>query len=159
MAGRGRDVDALRGVQLVAQSPATALNPAHRVRTSVARPLRRLHPAAPRAERVAELLAAVGLDPELADRKPGALSGGQRQRVAIARALAAAPAVLLADEITSALDPASAASLLHLLDRLRRDGTAVLLVTHDPAIAARADRVRALTDRRLTRTETEPHAR
>ncbi|GGU91381.1 hypothetical protein GCM10010182_02890 [Actinomadura cremea] len=168
-----RDVTALRGIQFVAQSPATALNPAHRARTAIARPLRRLHPSphedartdarARRRERVAELLTAVGLDPGLGSRKPGELSGGQRQRVAIARALAAAPAVLLADEITSALDPAAADGLLRLLDGLRRHGTAVLLVTHDPAVAARADRVLRLTGRRLTeepaRTEDETHAR
>jgi len=145
LAARGRD--ALRAVQLVGQDPAGELNPAHRAGAAVARPLRVLRGldrAAARAE-TARLLAAVGLDPALAARRPAALSGGQRQRVALARALAAGPDVLLADEPTSALDAAATAAVLDLLDRLRRRGLAVLVVTHDRAVADRADRVLSLT--------------
>ncbi|PZG21050.1 ABC transporter [Nonomuraea aridisoli] len=154
---------ALRAVQLVGQDPAGALNPAHRVATALARPARVLR-GLPRAQAYAEvprLLRQVGLDPALAARRPGELSGGQRQRVALARALAAGPAVLLADEITSALDDVTAARLLRLLERLRADGLAVLLVTHDREVAARADRVLYLADHRLSPEAigTETHTR
>ena len=138
-----RDPAGRRAVQLVAQHPGSALNPAHRVGTAVRRPLRmlrRITGAAARTE-TARLLAAVGLDPALARRRPGELSGGQRQRVALARALAAEPAVLLADEVTAALDAATASAVLDLLEHLRSAGLAVLAVTHDRQVAARADRI------------------
>ncbi|MFI7615814.1 ATP-binding cassette domain-containing protein [Nonomuraea terrae] len=158
-----RPREALRDVQLVGQDPAGALNPAHRVASALARPARvlgglsrtRAYAAVP------GLLQQVGLDPSLAARRPGELSGGQLQRVALARALAAGPAVLLADEITSALDDVTAAGLLRLLARLRADGLAVLLVTHDRKVAARADRVLRLADHRLSHDPigTENHTR
>ncbi|MEV4807302.1 ATP-binding cassette domain-containing protein [Nonomuraea sp. NPDC049421] len=154
---------ALRAVQLVGQDPAGALNPAHRVATALARPARVLR-RLPRAHAYAEvprLLRQVGLDPAVAVRRPGELSGGQRQRVALARALAAGPTVLLADEITSALDGVTAARLLGLLERLRAGGLAVLLVTHDREVAARADRVLYLAGHRLSLEAigTETHTR
>ncbi|WP_245681579.1 ATP-binding cassette domain-containing protein, partial [Actinomadura kijaniata] len=155
-----RDRADLRAVQLVGQDPAGALNPAHRVATLLSRPLRRtagLTREQARA-RVPDLLRAVGLDPELAARRPGRLSGGQRQRVALARALAAGPDVLLADEITAALDAASAAAILRLLADLRAGGLTVLLVTHDRAVAACADRVLHVHDHTLTRTESDSRA-
>lgn len=147
-----RELDQLRAVQLVAQHPAGALNPAHTVATALSRPLRRLGGLSRvvAARQVSDLLARVGLDPGLAVRRPHQLSGGQRQRVAVARALAAHPRVLLADEITSALDPAAAVAVLDLLDELRQAGLAVLMVTHDPAVAARADRVLRMRTGRLT---------
>ncbi|MFR9722196.1 ATP-binding cassette domain-containing protein [Streptomyces sp. MS19] len=130
-------------VQLVAQDPATALNPAHRVGTSIARPGRLLRGLSPSAAQdlAAGLLTAVGLDSGVARSRPTQLSGGQRQRAAVARALAAGPGVLAADEITSALDPDAAHGVLDLLGALCADGLAVLLVTHDQDIAQRADRV------------------
>ncbi|MDR7327480.1 MULTISPECIES: ABC transporter ATP-binding protein [Catenuloplanes] len=139
---RRRPAGLLRAAQLVGQHPADALNPAHPVGAAIARPLRTLRdmPRALRPAAVRELLERVGLDPGLAGRRPAGLSGGQRQRIALARALAAGPRLLLADEITAALDPASAAGVLDLLDALRRDGLAVLAATHDSAVAARADR-------------------
>ncbi|TDC56010.1 ABC transporter ATP-binding protein [Actinomadura sp. KC345] len=154
-----RDREALRAVQFVAQDPAGALNPAHRVGTALARALARTSGAtrARARDEVPDLLRTVGLDPALAGRRPGELSGGQRQRVAIARALAARPVLLLADEITSALDAASASGVLRLLADLRAGGLAVLLVTHDAAVARGADRVLRLHERTLdART---PHAR
>ncbi|MEH1015777.1 ATP-binding cassette domain-containing protein [Micromonospora sp. CPCC 206060] len=148
---RQRDRDQRRAVQLVGQHPAGELNPAHRVGNAVARPLAVLHGLGRRDRTGAalRLLDAVGLAAELARRRPRALSGGQRQRVALARALAAQPDVLLLDEPTSALDPASAGTVLDLLERLRADGLAILSVTHDPAVAARADQVLHLRDHQL----------
>lgn len=89
--------------------------------------------------RAMELLENVGI-PEKADRLPSELSGGQRQRVAIARALANSPALLLADEPTGALDSKTGAEVLGLFEQLNRQGHTVLLVTHDPRIAALASR-------------------
>ncbi len=101
-------------------------------------------------DRARALLSAVGLDDRLAHR-PGQLSVGQCQRVALARALVNGPALLLADEPTGALDPATAAQVLDLLLAVRRDqGVALLLVTHSEAVAARADRVLHLAHGRLT---------
>ncbi|MGW3974367.1 ABC transporter ATP-binding protein/permease [Streptomyces ardesiacus] len=136
-----RDRDSLHAVQLVAQNPYDSLNPAHTVGTIVARPLwlfGAVRDEAAIAEEVGRLLESVGLDESFASRLPAALSGGQRQRVALARALAARPRVLLCDEVTSALDPTSAASVVTLLDILRREsGTALIVVTHDLTIAPR----------------------
>jgi len=92
-----------------------------------------------RRTRALELLEKVGI-PEKADRLPSELSGGQKQRVAIARALANSPALLLADEPTGALDSKTGAEVLGLFQQLNRQGHTVLLVTHDPSIAALAQR-------------------
>ncbi|MEU7763897.1 ATP-binding cassette domain-containing protein [Nocardia sp. NPDC049190] len=127
------------GIQLVTQNPRSALNPRRTVAHTLGRPLRRIVQVPKRAlpERVTELLAAVELPADLASRYPHELSGGQRQRVALARAVAAEPAVLLCDEITSALDHATAASIMSLLDRLRADsGAAVLMISHDMLLVA-----------------------
>lgn len=101
-----------------------------------------------RAERARELLALVGLVGGV-DRVPPKLSGGERQRVAIARALANDPALLLADEPTGSLDSAGVTLVLDLLVRLRaEEGLTIVLVTHDPVVAA-ADRVVQLVDGRV----------
>ena len=95
--------------------------------------------------RVAAVLAAVGLD-GLGARLPQTLSGGQLQRVAIARALVHRPALILADEPTGNLDPATAARVMDLLSsQVRSEGAACVLATHSRAAAARADRVLTLT--------------
>ncbi|MGQ4267079.1 ABC transporter ATP-binding protein [Nocardiopsis changdeensis] len=141
----------LRAVQFVGQDPAGALHPSHRLGTALARPARVLlgEPRGRALERAASLAAEVGLPPDALARPPGGLSGGQRQRAAIARALAAEPRVLLADEVTSALDARSARTVLDLLDALRAErGLAVLLATHDRAVAARADLVLAVDPER-----------
>jgi polar amino acid transport system ATP-binding protein len=87
------------------------------------------------------LLTRVGLDDKF-DAYPNQLSGGQQQRVAIARALAMNPAVLLCDEITSALDPELVGEVLHVVESLAQEGMTLLMVTHEMAFARKvADRV------------------
>lgn len=145
-----------RRVQLVPQNPLAALNPRRTVGRQLTRPLR-LHTGLPRSshpERVAELLAQVGLSAEHADRYPGDLSGGQRQRVSIARALAAGPDVLLCDEVTSALDADTATGIMDLLTRLRAEhGMTLVLVSHEPHLVERyADTVHLLDAGHLTGT-------
>ena len=96
----------------------------------------------PRSARLARARAAllsVGLGDRM-DHLPNALSGGQQQRVAIARAIITRPCVLLADEPTAGLDPASAADVLALFDSLHESGNTIVLITHDPAAARRATR-------------------
>lgn len=80
------------------------------------------------------------------DHRPSQLSGGQQQRVAVARALAGRPQVVFADEPTGALDERSGAVVIELLARAARAGTSVLMVTHDPAVAAAAQEVLVLRD-------------
>lgn len=88
-------------------------------------------------EKIEELLTEVGLDPSVGRRYPHELSGGQKQRAAIALALACSPALLLADEPTTALDVITQAGILELLARLRREkGLTIVLITHDLPLAA-----------------------
>ena len=77
------------------------------------------------------------------------VSGGQLQRAGICRALINEPEILIGDEPTGALNSAAAAQILDILDRVRSRGTTVVLVTHDPAVAVRADRVVLLVDGRV----------
>ena len=85
---------------------------------------------------------------------PGVLSGGQRQRLAIARALANEPTLLLADEPTGALDSQGGAEVIELLRRLHRGGQTIVLVTHDPDVAAAAGRIVRMRDGRIERQPT-----
>jgi peptide/nickel transport system ATP-binding protein len=123
----------------VFQNPASALNPRHTVRDEIGRPARVLRGLDRRLvdDEVARLLECVRLTARLATRYPTELSGGERQRVAIARALAADPAVILCDEITSALDVSVQAAVLRLLNDLRSDlGLGLLFITHDLGVVA-----------------------
>jgi lipoprotein-releasing system ATP-binding protein len=108
--------------------------------------------------RARELLVAVGLEDKIGART-SEMSGGQQQRVAIARALAHDPELVLADEPTGNLDTASADEVFELLRRFNRErGTTFLVVTHDPRIAARSDRVVEMVDGRVVRDEANPTA-
>ncbi|MCP3819340.1 ABC transporter ATP-binding protein [Streptomyces sp. A3M-1-3] len=110
--------------------------------------------AVPRADRPSRARAAlrrVGLGHRV-DAQPTRLSGGERQRVAIARALVARPSLLLCDEPTGNLDSGTAESILALLDELHGDGMTVVVITHDPGVAARARRTLTIRDGELSET-------
>ena len=96
-------------------------------------------PKAERRSRTRELLDYVGLTGRI-DHRPSQLSGGEMQRVAIARALANRPPLLLADEPTGELDETTGEQIADLFDRVHADGTAIVVVTHNPVVAARAQR-------------------
>jgi putative ABC transport system ATP-binding protein len=108
-----------------------------------------------RRARARELLEYVGLA-HREDHRATQLSGGEMQRVAIARALANRPAVLLADEPTGELDAATGREVLDLFRRLNRDGTTLLVVTHDERLAEQADRVVHMLDGRIVSEKTTP---
>jgi peptide/nickel transport system ATP-binding protein len=142
-----RERDVRRDVQIVFQNPDASLNPRQSVGAIVDHPLRKFRPGMGRDDRlraIQEVFARLRLSADLLDRYPAALSGGQRQRVALARALVADPAVILCDEITSALDVSVQASILELLGELRREsGLAMVFVTHDLGV------LRVVADRAL----------
>lgn len=99
-----------------------------------------------RRDRAVAALTSVGLADRL-DHRPNQLSGGQQQRVAIARALVTEPGLILADEPTGNLDTTTSSEIMTLLEALHRDkGTALVVITHDPEVAARADRRIELRD-------------
>lgn len=104
------------------------------------------------SDRARELLSLVGL-PEKLKSKPSELSGGQQQRVAIARALANDPEMLLMDEPTGNLDSESEAEVLDAIFKLHREGKTVVIVTHNPEIAKRAERVIKIKDGKLAEKE------
>ena len=111
------------------------------------------HVSAQQLARARELLDAVGLAQAM-NKRPAELSGGMQQRVAIARALVQAPALVLADEPTGNLDTASSDEVFVLLRRMHAErGTSFIVVTHDPRLAARCDRLVELVDGRIARDE------
>ncbi|PTX03438.1 ABC transporter ATP-binding protein [Pararhodobacter aggregans] len=134
---RHRDKGVQRRVQMIHQMADTALNPKHRIREVLGRPLEFFlgMKGAAKEARIRELLTMIELDPDtFIDRLPSELSGGQKQRVCIARALAAEPDFIICDEVTSALDQIVAEGILRLLDRLQREmGLTYLFITHDLA--------------------------
>jgi peptide/nickel transport system ATP-binding protein len=161
----GADVHALRGadlkryrqrVQMVFQNPYDSLNPRMRIRDAVAEPIWR-HGLAGREEaarRADKLLEMVELPSQLWTRRPRQLSGGQCQRVGLARALALDPEVLIADEITSALDVTTQAQILELLSRLQQEKQlALLYISHDLGVVSSiCQRVYVFKDGRIVET-------
>jgi peptide/nickel transport system ATP-binding protein len=135
----GRPKDLRQAIQLIFQNADTSLNPRQTVRTAIQRPINLF---GVKNASVQQSLADVDLPDGFAQRLPGQLSGGQRQRVGIARAVAAAPALVLADEVVSALDVSVQSSILRLMDDLSREKSlGFLFITHDLAV------VRAIADR------------
>jgi peptide/nickel transport system ATP-binding protein len=152
----GQDFTPLRGsarralrrrIQVVFQDPRESLNPRIRIADIIAEPLRLAGGArADETAAVHDLLARVGLNPEMGARLPGAVSGGQAQRIAIARALAASPDIIVLDEPTSSLDVSTQAMLLNLLKDLAVEtGLSYILISHDFAVVSyMADRIAVL---------------
>ncbi|MDP2173827.1 MAG: ABC transporter ATP-binding protein [Candidatus Cloacimonadaceae bacterium] len=101
-----------------------------------------------RKEKARWIIESVGLSDRI-KHKPSELSGGQRQRVAIARAIVNDPTILLADEPTGNLDSQAGGDILEIFSQLHRNGNTVIIVTHDPAVAARADRIIRIMDGRI----------
>jgi putative ABC transport system ATP-binding protein len=115
------------------------------------------HPGSPSTQATA-MLDLVGLSHRLGH-KPSELSGGEQQRVAIARALATRPAIVIMDEPTGNLDAANSRVVLDLIAELRtRTATTFIIATHDPAIAAAAERILELADGRIVSDSREPRA-
>jgi putative ABC transport system ATP-binding protein len=105
---------------------------------------------AERRERAREVLESIGLG-NWAGHRPAELSGGQKQRVAIARAISMQPRLMLADEPTGNLDTRSGAQVLDLLEELNRKGITLVVVTHDPEVARRGDRILEMRDGEIVR--------
>ena len=150
LAGRvaDRSLEELKRVQIVFQMADVALNPRQRIGDILGRPLELYHglKGAQRDKRVAELLAMVELPGSFSSRYPEELSGGQKQRINLARALGANPEIILADEVTSALDTIVGAAVIELLEGLReRLGVSYMFISHDlSTVASFADRIMVL---------------
>ena len=151
-----RDRAARRRMQMVFQDPYSSLNPRMTVRQTLSE-LLRVHRMVPRSQidvRCRELMDLVGLGERSLDAHPRQFSGGQRQRVSIARALALEPDMLIADEPVSALDVSVQATVLNLLDELRRQlGLTMLFIAHNMAVVRHVcDRVAVMYLGRIVET-------
>ncbi|GAA3702137.1 dipeptide ABC transporter ATP-binding protein [Arthrobacter ginkgonis] len=155
----GQDLTALRikdlrpvrrNVQMIFQDPISSLNPRRTALDIVADPLRLMGHPDPKA-RALEVLAEVGVNEQMAARKPHELSGGQCQRISIARAFVQEPAVLICDEPVSALDVSVQAQVLNLLEQMKRDyGLSMIFISHDLAVVSNiSDRVAVLYQGRM----------
>ncbi|MEI7054317.1 ATP-binding cassette domain-containing protein [Nocardioides sp. CCNWLW239] len=152
-AGRrsGARSEARSGVQMVFQDPYSSLDPRMSIGESIAEAIAGRPSRGERTSEVARLLDLVHLDPGRAGQRPGSLSGGQRQRVALARALAGRPTVLIADEITSALDASVQGAVLNLVREMQRElGLSMLFISHNLAVVRYvADTVAVMSEGRI----------
>jgi len=126
----------LQSIQMIYQSADIAMNPRHKIKKIIGRPLEFYlgMTGKQKDERVLELLRLIEIPEEFAERYPGQLSGGEKQRICIARALAAEPELIICDEVTSALDQLVAKGILDLLLNLQKElGVSYLFITHDLA--------------------------
>jgi len=133
---KSRDRESLRQMQMIYQMPDTAVNPRHKIRKIIGRPLSFYFgiTGKKQEDRIIELLDMIELPAKYIERYPSELSGGEKQRVCIARALAAKPNLIICDEVTSALDQLVAEEILKLLQRLQDElGVSYLFITHDLA--------------------------
>jgi peptide/nickel transport system ATP-binding protein len=149
-AARSRSTESRRQIQYIFQNPYGSLNPRKTIGETVGQPLAvfglaKGHDA---EKRVGEMLEQVSLSASYAHRYPDQLSGGERQRVAIARALISSPAILICDEVTSALDVSVQAAIVELLGQLQRDlGLSMVFVTHNlPLVRSIAQKVVVLSE-------------
>jgi peptide/nickel transport system ATP-binding protein len=152
-ASRARPREARRSIQYIFQNPYGSLNPRKTIGQIVRQPVELFGTADGREtdQRVGQMLERVSLTAAYAERYPDQLSGGERQRVAIARALVCDPAVLVCDEVTSALDVSVQAAIVDLLAELQRDlGLSMLFVTHNlPLVRSIAQRVAVMNQGRI----------
>jgi peptide/nickel transport system ATP-binding protein len=150
---RGRSREARRMIQYIFQNPYGSLNPRRTIGQIVRQPVDLFGTGSGREadKLVGEMLERVSLTAAYAERYPDQLSGGERQRVAIARALICEPAVLVCDEVTSALDVSVQAAIVDLLAELQRDlGLSMLFVTHNlPLVRSIAQRVAVMNHGRI----------
>lgn len=149
-----RSKDQLRQAQMIYQMADTAVNPRHKIRDIIGRPLSFYlgMEGDAKERRLRELMDMIEMDPDqFLDRLPSELSGGQKQRICIARALAAEPSFIICDEVTSALDQLVAEGILRLLDHLQQDlNLAYMFITHDLAtVRAIADEVIVMLQGRI----------
>ncbi len=148
-----RNKDTLRRLQMIYQMPDVALNPRHKIRKILGRPLHFYFGMDTRARenKISELLDMIELPSQYSDRYPSELSGGEKQRICIARALASQPDLIICDEITSALDQLVAEGILKLLQNLQKDmDVSYLFITHDLAtVKAISDEVIVMLQGRI----------
>jgi peptide/nickel transport system ATP-binding protein len=149
-AARSRDRDSRRQIQYIFQNPYGSLNPRKTIGETVEQPLAVFDIASGKQadDLVGQILEKVSLSASYARRYPDQLSGGERQRVAIARALISSPAILICDEVTSALDVSVQAAIVELLGSLQRDlGLSMVFVTHNlPLVRSIAQKVVVLSE-------------
>lgn len=143
-----------RPLQMVFQDPSASLDPRMSIGESIGEPLARGTSRRARADRVKEMLELVAIDPARADQRPSAFSGGQKQRIALARALAAEPSVVIADEITSALDVSVQGAMLNVVREVqRRLGFSMLFISHNLAVVRYiSDEIAVMRHGRLVET-------